>query len=607
MSLDGIVTRALVDELQQTIGARIHKLYQPTEHDLILHIRTGGKNRKLLLSANPTYPRVHFTEHSYMNPPEPPMFCMLMRKHCEGGVIEKIEQIGRERILHITVRSRDELGDESQKKIIIELTGRHSNIIIVDPASSTIIDGIHHVTPAISSFRIVMPGFAYTAPPEQHKLDPLSVEPSVFESLFLEQIEASPEQIIDFKFLSKWLVQHFSGVSPRLADEIVWRTGLFTALDGQELTEATAEQEPRTPHTVVLRLHEVFLQAMDDVSQQRYKPTLLVDQRGKTYFSALEITHINGETQSFDTMSECMEHFYGDKAERDMIKQRVGDLFRFLQQEHAKNTKKLDKLEETLQDAQDADRFRIMGELLFASLHMISRGDNEITLINYYDENGASITIPLDPLLAPSDNAQRYFKKYNKAKNSIAVVQEQMTAAREENRYFETLMQQLEDATVQDAQEMREELVGQGYLRDRGRKDKRKKKDSRPTVYCYTSSENIPIYVGKNNLQNEYVTNRLGKPNDTWLHTKDIPGSHVVIRSEQFGDVTLEEAAQLAAYFSQAKHSSQVPVDYTLIRHVRKPNGAKPGFVIYERQKTLFITPDAKRIESMSLTVKQGG
>ncbi|EJW17511.1 NFACT family protein [Paenibacillus alvei] len=607
MSLDGIVTRALVDELQQTIGARIHKLYQPTEHDLILHIRTGGKNRKLLLSANPTYPRVHFTEHSYMNPPEPPMFCMLMRKHCEGGVIEKIEQIGRERILHITVRSRDELGDESQKKIIIELTGRHSNIIIVDPASSTIIDGIHHVTPAISSFRIIMPGFAYTAPPEQHKLDPLSVEPSVFESLFLEHIEASPEQIIDFKFLSKWLVQHFSGVSPRLADEIVWRTGLFTALDGQELTEATAEQEPRTPHTVVLRLHEVFLQAMDDVSQQRYKPTLLVDQRGKTYFSALEITHINGETQSFDTMSECMEHFYGDKAERDMIKQRVGDLFRFLQQEHAKNTKKLDKLEETLQDAQDADRFRIMGELLFASLHMISRGDNEITLINYYDENGASITIPLDPLLAPSDNAQRYFKKYNKAKNSIAVVQEQMTAAREENRYFETLMQQLEDATVQDAQEMREELVGQGYLRDRGRKDKRKKKDSRPTVYCYTSSENIPIYVGKNNLQNEYVTNRLGKPNDTWLHTKDIPGSHVVIRSEQFGDATLEEAAQLAAYFSQAKHSSQVPVDYTLIRHVRKPNGAKPGFVIYERQKTLFITPDAKRIESMSLTVKQGG
>lgn len=605
MSLDGIVTRALVDELQQTIGARILKLYQPTEHDLILHIRTGGKNRKLLLSANPTYPRIHFTEHSYMNPPEPPMFCMLMRKHCEGGVIEKIEQIGRERIVHITVRSRDELGDESLKKIIIELTGRHSNIIIVEPSSFTIIDGIHHVTPAISSFRIVMPGFTYTAPPEQHKLDPLSVEPATFLSMFVEQAEESaeqPEQRIDSKFLSKWLVQHFSGVSPRLADEIVWRTGLYAAPTATESTEET-----RTTETIAQHLSEAFLQAMDDVANQRYKPTLLADERGKTYFSALEITHIHGETRYFDTMSDCMEHFYGDKAERDMIKQRVGDLFRFLQQEHAKNAKKLDKLEETLNEAQDADRLRIMGELLFASLHMITKGDKDITLINYYDENGASMTIPLDPLLTPSDNAQRYFKKYTKAKNSIAVVQEQMSAAKEENRYFETLMQQLEDATVQDAQEIREELVGQGYLRDRGRKDKRKKKDGRPTIYCYTSSEDIPIYVGKNNLQNEYVTNRLGKPNDTWLHTKDIPGSHVVIRSEQFGDATLEEAAQLAAYFSQAKHSSQVPVDYTLIRHVRKPNGAKPGFVIYERQKTLFITPDAKRIEGMSLTVKQGG
>jgi len=605
MSLDGIVTRALVDELQQTVGARILKLYQPTEHDLILHIRTGGKNRKLLLSANPTYPRIHFTEHSYMNPPEPPMFCMLMRKHCEGGVIEKIEQIGRERIVHITVRSRDELGDESLKKIIIELTGRHSNIIIVEPSSFTIIDGIHHVTPAISSFRIVMPGFTYTAPPEQHKLDPLSVKPATFLSMFVEQAEESaeqPEQRIDSKFLSKWLVQHFSGVSPRLADEIVWRTGLYAVPTATESTEET-----RTPETLAQHLSEAFLQAMDDVANQRYKPTLLADERGKTYFSALNITHIHGEARYFDTMSDCMEHFYGDKAERDMIKQRVGDLFRFLQQEHTKNAKKLDKLEETLNEAQDADRLRIMGELLFASLHMITKGDRDITLINYYDENGASMTIPLDPLLTPSDNAQRYFKKYNKAKNSIAVVQEQMSAAKEENRYFETLMQQLEDATVQDAQEIREELVGQGYLRDRGRKDKRKKKDGRPTIYCYTSSEDIPIYVGKNNLQNEYVTNRLGKPNDTWLHTKDIPGSHVVIRSEQFGDATLEEAAQLAAYFSQAKHSSQVPVDYTLIRHVRKPNGAKPGFVIYERQKTLFITPDAKRIEGMSLTVKQGG
>lgn len=611
MSLDGIVTRALVGELQQTVGGRILKLYQPTEHDLILHIRVGGRNRKLLLSGNPTYPRVHFTEHTFPNPPKPPMFCMLIRKHCEGGIIEMIEQVGLERILHITVRSRDELGDASLKKMIVELTGRHSNIILIDPSTSTIIDGIHHVTPAISSFRIVMPGFAYTAPPEQHKLDPLSMDQYAFEAMFQAFATDSSETSPDFKSLSKWLVQHFSGISPRMADEIVWRAGLHAAPSAESVKFVDSHAPFISPEAVVShlggRLGEVFLLVMDDVANQRYHPTLLEDARGKTYFSALDITHISGESVFFDTMSECMEQFYGDKAKRDMIKQRVGDLFRFLQQEHTKNTKKLEKLEETLDEAHDANRFRIMGEILFASLHMIAKGDKEVTLLNYYDEDGASITIPLNPFLPPSDNAQFYFKRYNKAKNSIAVVQAQMLATKEENRYFETLRQQLENATVQDAEEIREELVSQGYLRDRRRKDKQKKKDGRPTVYCYTSSENIPIYVGKNNMQNEYVTNRLAKPNDTWLHTKDIPGSHVVIRSEQFGNATLEEAAQLAAYFSQAKHSSQVPVDYTLIRHVRKPNGAKPGFVVYERQKTLFITPDVKIIEKISLSIKQGG
>lgn len=354
-------------------------------------------------------------------------------------------------------------------------------------------------------------------------------------------------------------------------------------------------------------LWEAFSRIMEQVRDHRYEPTLVEDEAGKSYFSALPLTHIEGTRTEYESMSDCMEAFYGDKAERDMIKQRVGDLARFLQQEHDKNAKKLEKLQATLEEAKDADRYRVMGELLFASLHMLRKGDASVELPNYYDEEGGMITIPLDPLLSPSDNAQRFFKKYNKAKNSIAVVQEQMRAAEEENRYFEMLLHQLAGANLQDAQEIREELVQEGYLRVRERKGKRKKKDGRPTVYCYTSSEGIPIYVGKNNLQNEYVTNRLAQPNDTWLHTKDIPGSHVVIRSERFGDATLEEAAQLAAYFSQGKHSSLVPVDYTLIRHVRKPNGAKPGFVIYERQKTLFITPDADRVGQLPVSVKTSG
>lgn len=609
MSLDGIVTRALVEELQQLVGARIYKIYQPAQHDLILHIHMQGSKRKLLLSANPTYPRVHFTEHTFVNPTVPYMFCMLMRKHCEGGVIERVEQIGCERILHITVRSRNELGDESFKKVVIELTGRHSNIILLAPFSFIIVDGIHHVTPAISSYRLVMPGATYVAPPPQHKLDPLAIGDEAFQAMFQHYISSVEHLGLKQKSLSAWLVQQFSGLSPRLADEIVWRTGLFMEqnVDSLVLEKHVTSQTAEAISDLSQRFSETFKEIMDDIRQQRYCPTLLKDQQGKTYFSALSITQVAGETKTFASMSKCMEQFYGNKAEHDMMKQRVGDLFRFLQQEHVKNRKKIDKLQDTLDKAHDADRYRLMGELLFTSLNTISTGDTEVTLINYYDENGAGITIPLDPLLSPSNNAQRYFKKYNKAKNSIAAVQEQITIAQEENQYFNTLLQQLDDATIQDAQEIREELVGQGYLRDRQRKDKRKKKDSRPTLYCYTSSEGVPIYVGKNNLQNEYVTNRLAKPNDTWLHTKDIPGSHVVVHSDQFGDATLEEAAQLAAYFSQAKNSSQVPVDYTLIRYVRKPNGAKPGFVTYERQKTLFITPDAKRIESMNLSIKQGG
>ncbi|MCM3337180.1 NFACT family protein [Paenibacillus sp. MER TA 81-3] len=601
MSLDGIVTRAIVHELQQTIGARIHKIYQPTDHDLLLHMRVAGKNRKLLLSANPTYPRIHFTEQTFSNPPEPPMFCMLMRKNCEGGIIERVEQVGMERVVHMQIRQRDELGDESVKTLVVELTGRHSNVILLDPSATTIIDGIHHVTPAISSYRIVMPGFAYTAPPEQHKSNPLTVSESQFRSLWNnesdtqenEQAQESEQTRVNMTG-SKWLVQHMSGISPRLAEEIVFRSGL-------------AREESLTTESNIQSLWNAFAGLMNEIREHHYMPTLVEDDHGKTYFSAVSLTHISGIASTFESMSDCIEAFYGNKAERDMIKQRVGDLTRFLQQERMKNTKKLEKLSETLHEARDADRHRIMGELLFTSLHTISKGDKEVELLNFYDENGATITIPLDPLLSPSDNAQRYFKKYNKAKNSIAVVQEQMEAAQEENRYFETLLLQLSEANVQDAQEIREELVEQGYLRDRNRKGKRKKKDSRPTLHCFTSSEGIPIYVGKNNLQNEYVSNRLGKPNDTWLHTKDIPGSHVVIRSEQYGDTTLEEAAQLAAYFSQAKNSSQVPVDYTLIRHVRKPNGAKPGFVIYERQKTLFITPDSKRIDQMPVTMKSGG
>ena len=320
--------------------------------------------------------------------------------------------------------------------------------------------------------------------------------------------------------------------------------------------------------------------------------------RERRHSPSLHSRICKAKLSAFESVSECLEAFYGDKAERDTIKQRVADLIKLIQNERSKNITKLQKLGETIEDAKDADHYKIQGELLTASLHLAVKGATEIDVVNYYDEEQAMIAIKLDPLLTPSENAQRYFKKYNKMKNSVAVVLEQMTVAQGEIRYLENVLQQLASAAMTDIEEIREELIEQGYVRRRGKQLKRSKKNDRPLLTCFTSSEGVSIYVGKNNTQNEYVTNRLAGPSDTWLHTKDIPGSHVVIRGS-FGDETLLEAAMLAAYFSQAKTSSQVPVDYTLIRHVRKPSGAKPGFVIYDKQKTLYVTPDEQRIKSI--------
>ena len=599
MALDGIVTRAIVHELQGCIGGRISKIHQPNGHDVVLTLRAQRGNSKLLVSASPTYPRVHFTEKTFLNPTEAPMFCMLMRKHCEGAIIENIRQIGMERIIHIDVRQRDELGDVSAKRIIIELMGRHSNIILLDPATDTILDGIHHVTPSISSYRVIMPGFSYTAPPEQHKINPLEVSQNEFEQMAAAASDADENEAVaqtdttktDIEVkadASRWLVNAFSGMSPLIAGEIATRT-----VSNSDRIEAGA-------------LWIAFESVIGFVKEHQYTPVTGLNAKGKMIFSAIRLHSIQDQEKTYDTMSKCMEDYYGDKAERDTVKQRVSDLLRFLQNERSKNIKKLDNLNKDLLEADDADKYRLWGELLFASLHLVNKGDKSVELVNFYDEDQGNITIQLDPLLTPSDNAQRYFKRYNKYKNSLAVIHEQLGKTKDEIAYLDNLLQQLSIASMNDIEEIRDELVQQGYLRDRNKKGKKKKKNDRPTVHQFTSSEGIDILVGKNNLQNEYVTNRLASANDTWLHTKDIPGSHVVIRSTDFGEATLEEAAQLAAYFSQAKESSSVPVDYTYIRHVRKPSGAKPGFVIYDHQKTLFVTPNDELIKSLPSTIKNG-
>jgi len=569
MALDGFVLRALTVELQTLTGGKITKIHQPNEYDIVLTIRSRAGNVRLLLSANPTYPRLHVTEQTFVNPLEAPMFCMLLRKHCENGIIRDIRQVGAERVMHLDIRNRDELGDTFSKRIVVELTGRHSNIILLDPATGTILDGIRHVTPAVSAYRTVMPGSAYVPPPEQDKLDPFGATPEQIRQALTGPSPATPEAI----------VERISGVSPLLARELI----------------------RRNPD----RVHEELARLAAKLVRGEAEPQMVNPSGGKPAFSVTPLTHLAGEVTQFPTVSACLEAFYGEKAERDAVKQKVTDLIRIVQNERNKNIAKLEKLEQTLEEARDADRYRKLGELVTASLHLVSKGDEWLETADYYEEACPVIRIPLDPQLTPSENAQRYFRKYTKMKHSVIAVTEQIEKTREEIRYLETIRQQLDDASLADIEEIRDELAAQGYVRKRSAPGKAKKKPDRPALTRYLSSEGVPIFVGKNNIQNEYLTNRFAAPNDTWLHTKDIPGSHVVIRGE-YGDRTLQEAAMLAAWFSQAKHSSQVPVDYTLIRHVRKPSGAKPGFVIYEKQKTLFVTPDEQLIKSLQTDRQQG-
>ncbi|MFD0771032.1 NFACT family protein [Bacillus sp. CGMCC 1.60114] len=569
MAFDGLFTRAITYEIATSLQTgRISKIYQPSKYEILLHIRANGKNQKLLLSAHPTYARMHLTTQNYDSPALPPMFCMLLRKHLEGGFIEKIEQIDLERIIQITIRSRNEIGDESLKTLIIEIMGRHSNIILVESKTNIILDSLKHVSLAVNRHRTVYAGAEYIAPPTQQKINPL-------------QIETQEEFIRPLDFLAgnmdKQLVGAFMGISPLFAKEVVAKAGM--------VNENT--------------LSEVFFTLQKPLLEHQYTPSMIVV-NGKEFFYLFPLSHLKGEEKTFSSISELLDRFFFGKAERDRVKQQAHDLERFMQNEKAKNEKKLIKLKKTLEDAGKADKYQLFGELLTANMYAVKKGDTEVEVINYYDENSGTVKITLDPLRTPSENAQRYFQKYQKAKNSVAIVEEQIEKTNEEILYFDSLLQQMEAASSKDIEEIREELAEEGYMRNRKAKNI-KKKPAKPILDKYIASDGTEILVGKNNKQNDYLTNKLARRDEIWLHTKDIPGSHVVIRSLEPSDETLVEAAKLAAYFSKAKESSSVPVDYTKIRHVKKPSGAKLGFVTYDNQQTVYVTPDADTVMKLKV------
>ncbi len=562
MSFDGVFTKAMTEEIASLLkGGRINKIHQPYKNELILHIRAEKKNYKLLLSAHPSYARVQITEENYENPKEPPMFCMLLRKHIEGFTIEDIRQHELDRMIIFNVRGRNELGDVSQKQLIIEIMGRHSNIILVDHERNVILDSIKHVSYAVNSHRALLPGQEYKLPPAQNKLNPFT---SSTEEI-LKQLDFNAGK------LDSQLVQCFAGVSPLLAKEAIFRAGL-----------ANADTLP-----------SAFLSLIDELNKQNYTPIIKYDGK-KEVFYMLPLEHIEGETKTFPSLSLMLDRFYFGKAERDRVKQQGHDLERFITNEIEKNRKKIKKLERTLAESERGNQFQLYGELLTVNLYQMKKGLTEIEVTNYYDDS--ILVIPLNPQKTPTENAQKYFSKYQKAKNAVHIVQEQIEKTKAELIYFEMLQQQLQSASPKDVEEIREELQEEGYLRQKQKKGMKKPNNQKPQLETFYSTDGDSIFVGKNNKQNDYLTNKFARRDDIWLHTKDIPGSHVVIRNEHPSEQTIQEAAILAAFYSKAKDSSSVPVDYTKVRHVKKPNGSKPGFVIYEQQQTLFVTPDEETV-----------
>lgn len=564
MSFDGVFTHAMINELRDTLlSGRISKIHQPYENEVVLVIRSRGKNQRLLLSAHPSYARIQITQIDYQNPDTPPNFVMMLRKHLDGAILESIEQIENDRVIHFHFTKRDELGDLQNIILIVELMGRHSTIILVNKESGKILDAIKHIGSSQNTYRSLLPGVDYIAPPEQNQLNPFSQEK---EKVFhrLSQMDLTP----------KGIQQQFQGIGFDTAQELVAR-----------LTER--------PNEKMLVWQEFFTAIDTQLSPSLYEVA------EKEYFTPINYRFFDSNTQQkkmYPTLSALLDAFYQEKAEKDRAKQQGGELIRKIENELKRNRNKLKKREQTLKDSENAEDYRRDGELLTTFMAQVPRGANEVTLPNYYEED-RPITIKLDPALTPNQNAQKYFHRYQKLKNAVKLIGKQIEEAKNEIDYLESVLSQLEIAGPMDIEVIKEELTAEGYLKKKSSKKQKRKKPSQPDQYL--STDGTLILVGKNNLQNDQLSLKTAKKTDYWLHAKNIPGSHVIIKSDQPSDETITEAAELAAYFSKYRHSAQVPVDLVQVKHLRKPNGAKPGYVIYENQKTIIVTPEEEKINKM--------
>lgn len=557
MAFDGFFTHAVVHELDQTLATgRVAKVNQPYPAELIMTIRAHRHNYSLLLSANPTYPRMQITQIAYQNPAVPSNFAMTMRKYLEGAILESIEQVDNDRIIKMNFKTRDELGDQQRLVLVIEIMARHSNVSLVNEKNHKIIDTIKHVGSDQNRVRLLLPGATFVMPPKQDKVNPY-LPNQIYTDLVRKDLDENE--------LAKQLQARYQGLGRQSAQELA-----------REL-QASSDL-PTTYHT--------FLKQFENPD-----PVIYDDNNGKRQFAAFLPSNIKEEQLThYDTLSVMLDAFYAQKAERDRSKELAGQVLKVLHNELKKDRRKVKKLKQQLEDAAKADYYRIRGEILTTYLGKLTAGMTEITLPNFYDDN-KPLKIKLDPELSPSRNAQKYFTKYDKLKTSVDYVKEQLKLANDEINYLANIESQIDLASPADIQEIRLELQQQGYIKQKRQKSKKRRKVRVSKPEEFHTSNGTTVLVGKNNLQNDRLSFKIANKNDIWLHVKDIPGSHVIIRDSDPDEQTLLEAAQLAAYFSKGRNSDNVPVDYLPAKRLHKPNGAKPGFVTFTGQKTLHVTP----------------
>ena len=549
MSFDGFFLHHMTDELrQQLLYGRIQKINQPFNQELVLQIRSNRQNHKLLLSAHPVFSRIQLTRTAFENPVVPTTFIMVMRKYLQGATIENISQIENDRILEISVSNKNEIGDNVAATLIIEIMGKHSNIILMDKASGNIIEAIKHVGFSQNSYRTILPGSSYVTPPQTDKHNPFTIsDEKLFEILHTEDLSARSLQNL------------FQGLGHDTAAELSRR------LTNDKLKTFRAFFASSTQATL---------------TSKSFTPILFADSQ-----------------KEFSSLSQLLDAFYQDKAERDRVNQQASELIHRVENELEKNRKKLTKQEQELVATENAEEFRQKGELLTTFLHQVPNNQDQVELDNYYTSE--KITIVLDKALTPNQNAQRYFKKYQKLKEAVKHLTGLIEETKETIQYLESVETALSQANLTEITEIREELIQTGFIRRRQREKIQKRK--KPEKYLSTDGQTI-ILVGRNNLQNDELTFKMAKKEELWFHAKDIPGSHVVITGNLHpSDDVKTDAAELAAYFSKARLSNLVQVDMIEVKKLNKPTGGKPGFVTYTGQKTLRVTPDEAKIKSMKM------